>query len=94
MTHDDRELRTWFEALRERERRAAPSFEAVLRRPRPRVSWKLAAAAALLLIVAVLAVVRPRPLPIEQLTAWRSPTQSLLEVPESPLLTTTPSITR
>ena len=96
MTHEDRDLQTWFETLREGDRRATPPFRVD---DRPRLSgqavlhYRLAAAFVLLIIVLIVSLPR-RPVPIEQLTEWRSPTASLLETPKSPLLTTAPSITR
>jgi len=94
MTHENRDLQTWFETLREADRAAAPPFEAVLQRKAEGFGLRrLAAAFALLIMVVILSLPR-KPLPIEQLSQWRSPTASLLETPKSPLLTTAPSITR
>ena len=95
MTHEDRDLQTLFDTLREGDRSAAPSFEALMRRRKAEGPGlrRLAAAFAVLVMVVLLVIPR-KPLPIEQLSEWRSPTASLLDVPESPLITTAPSITR
>jgi hypothetical protein len=94
MTHEDRDLQTWFETLREGDRTAAPAFEALLQRKAEGLGLRRLAAAFVLVIIVLLLSLPRKPLPIEQLSQWRSPTASLLDVPKSPLLTTAPSITR
>jgi hypothetical protein len=56
----------------------APPFKAAASRRSP---WRFALAAAALLIVVLLTAPRRKTLPIEQLSQWRSPTESLLNVP-------------
>ena len=102
MSNEDRDLQTLFDTLRESDakiaagfgvRPLAAAFNAAPRRRTPKRLWRYAAAFAVLLTVIVTTSHR-RQLPIEQLSQWRSPTESLLEVPKSPLMTTAPSITR
>lgn len=94
MTHEDRDLQTWFETLREADRSAAPAFQSLVQQKAERFGLRRLAAAFVLLVILVVFSLPRKALPIEQLSQWRSPTQSLLDVPESPLITTAPSNTR
>ncbi len=104
MNQDDHELRTSFEALREGDRRAAPSFERMWQTAasdrRGRLSstrmMRAAFVAVTLVIVLTVALVSTRrePLPIENLSRWRSPTASLMDMPSNPLISTVPTTTR
>jgi hypothetical protein len=94
MTHEDRDLQTWFETLREADRSAAPPLQTLLQRKAEGFGLRRLAAAFVFLVILVVFSLPRKPLPIEQLSQWQSPTQSLLDVPESPLITTAPSITR
>jgi len=87
---DDR-LKARFARLRAEEESHAPEIDATLARARrgavrgrPRLVWPRLAAAALVLAAAGgtwLALRRERPTPAVPVWAWRSPTESLLDVP-------------
>lgn len=104
MTIDDRDdpLRERFAKLREEEQSRAPDFDATLERARRaaraepmHVVWPRLAAAALVIAAsgAGWLAIRGRtpPRPAEPVWAWRSPTQSLLDVPGVSLSATMPS---
>lgn len=94
----DREWRARFDMLRVTDERDAPEFRSILdraaaavpERARPRARWPLGAAlaiaAALLLAVGVARVSRKRAFVASPLSAWRSPTASLLHTTGSGLL--------
>jgi hypothetical protein len=91
----DHDLRTWFDLLRAADRERLPPFAAGVARPArrvPRLAWTFA----VLLLVVVFVSRRPArdPLPLEAIGRWQSPTASLLDVPQSPLMTTVPEVTR
>jgi hypothetical protein len=94
----DHELRARFAALRATEERNAPAFDAVVGRvqraapigpriqPRWRVPLALVVAAALLLGVGLMRTARRRAFVPQPLSAWTSPTESLLYTPTSAVL--------
>lgn len=104
MNHDERELQTWFEILRQSEEPLAPPFPRMWRAAgegdrHATIGWwwtrAIAMIATALLLVVAIALLRPvknEPLPIERLSRWRSPTASLLDVPQDPLMTTVPRV--
>ena len=94
MSHEERDLQTWFETLRASDRRDAPSFQAITEKKAAGFGVRRLAAAFALILAILITTSHRRQLPIEQLSQWRSPTQSLLDVPKSTLMTTAPSITR
>lgn len=96
MMSDERDLRTWFDLLRESDRRQLPPFEMALARPARRVRLRLAFALAAVLVIVLIIARRPSRelLPLESLSRWQSPTASLLNVPDSPLMTTVPEVLR
>ena len=100
MSDDDRELRKLFAQLKGEDRARTPSFRAPAMRvaPRRRPIVRVALAAAIVVIAVVLA--RPDQTPRIMAgpavdlgtTAWRSPTDFLLNTPGSELLRSVPSV--
>lgn len=100
MSDDDRELRKLFAQLKGEDRGHTPSFRAPVMRVASR--WRLPARVALAAAIVVIAVVLARPdqpprttmRPAVHLgtTAWRSPTDFLLNTPGSELLRSVPSV--
>jgi hypothetical protein len=105
---ENRDLERAFAALRAEDRRHAPELERLLARPPaagasqwPAGRLRAAAIAALLLAVAALLWMTPprggKPPEIDaaqDLLAWRSPTDGLLETPGHALLETLPEVGR
>lgn len=100
MSDDDRELRKLFAQLKDEDRGHTPSFRAPVMKVASR--WILPARVALAAAIVVIAVVLARPdqtprtamRPAVDLgtTAWRSPTDFLLNTPGSELLRSVPSV--
>jgi hypothetical protein len=100
MSDDDRELRKLFARLKDEDRGRTPSFRApaMTGAPRRRPMARVVLAAAIVGIAVVLA--RPdqtpritvRPAVDLGTTAWRSPTDFLLNTPGSELLRSVPSV--
>lgn len=97
---NDDDLRQQFEELRAEEMRRVPPF--TVPRPQPRARWKLQLAAAALLLLVVLGVtlhVRQETAfssadhaVAQSLSAWRAPTDVLLDTPGHELLSSSPAI--
>ena len=95
---DDADLRQAFAVLRREEAKAAPTFEAVRARARPRrlapLGGLLAAAS---VAAAILGIVVRRPDPPPPMTSmeqWIAPTDFLLDTPGREILQTVPPIGR
>ena len=87
---DDR-LRDAFAQLRQSERAAAPRFDRMWRARAPRSFMpRLAFAAMLLILVGVLVFRSEKPQP--SITAWKAPTDFLLQTPGRELLQSTPEL--
>jgi hypothetical protein len=84
-------LQQAFDALRQQEAASAPRFDRMWRARAPRsLTPRLAFAAMLLITVAVL-VYRPQK-PQPSITAWKAPTDFLLQTPGRELLTSVPDL--
>jgi hypothetical protein len=95
MKEHDEDLERRFAELRAWDRRAIPSFEALVGRPRRPSRAPLLAVAALVITVAAIALLprlRGARSDAVGIADWQSPTASLLVVPGSDLLHTVPSI--
>lgn len=101
---DEKEMRDLFQVLRREDERVAPPFSeswegALARVRRPSRSWRLVralAAAAVLTLLGVFVMfsihtMRPPESGVE-VSKWRSPTNSLLESLDDPLLKTVPRL--
>jgi len=103
----DEEIAKAFEALKSAEEGRVPPFEATLgaarrrsQQPAPVMAWRRFAAAAALLIAVGGGLwtlqhngaIGERESPIGPVWAWRSPTESLLDVPGAHLLNTMPTL--
>src|SRR5262249_30701676 len=96
----DEQLRRRFADLRQEDGRRAPPFAALWRRrqrkPERRIRWVFVAAAAVIVFAGLfwLRAVRPRPTDatVASITAWKAPTDFLLETPGRDLLRTVPEI--
>ena len=84
-------LQQAFDRLRQQEAASAPRFDR-MRRPRARRSLtpRLAFAAMVLITAAVLVFQPQKPQP--SITAWKAPTDFLLQTPGRELLTSTPDL--
>lgn len=93
---DDADLRQAFDVLRREEAKAAPVFEAVRARARPRRLTPLGGLlAAAFVAAAILGIVvrRPHPLPpAASMEEWIAPTDFLLATPGREILQTVPRI--
>jgi hypothetical protein len=86
-------LREAFETLRQQEAGSAPRFDRMWHARAPRsFTPRLAFAAMVLIIVAVLALRPEKPQP--SITAWKAPTDFLLQTPGRELLQSTPEFER
>jgi hypothetical protein len=99
VTDPDREaMHRLFAELRDADRRASPSFEAVLRRPRSPIASSAALSsmmvlAAVVVIAAVVVARRSHSVPAgPTLSAWQAPTDVLLSTPGIEVLRSVPSI--
>ena len=97
---NDDDLRQRFDELRMEESRRVPPF--AVPRPQPRARWRLQLAAAALLLLIIVAVTlstrrettfSPADHAVAQsISAWRAPTDVLLETPGREVLRSSPSI--
>jgi hypothetical protein len=86
-------LRDAFETLRQQEAASVPRFDRMWHaRPARSFTPRLAFAAMVLIIVAVLALRPEKPQP--SITAWKAPTDFLLQTPGRELLQSTPEFER
>ena len=101
MIDDESDLRERFAHLRAEERAGIPRFETQPRARKRYVAWPvIAATAALLLVVIMSILVRPHPTKfsdsdraaVRSVADWHPPTDFLLRIPGSEMLTTTPQI--
>ena len=84
-------LQEAFDALRQQEAASAPRFDRMWRARAPRsLTPRLAFAAMLLITVAVLVFQPQKPQP--SITAWKAPTDFLLQTPGRELLTSVPDL--
>jgi hypothetical protein len=84
-------LQQAFDALRQKEAASAPRFDRMWRARAPRsLTPRLAFAAMLLITVAVLVFQPQKPQP--SITAWKAPTDFLLQTPGRELLTSVPDL--
>jgi negative regulator of sigma E activity len=84
-------LQQAFDALRQQEAASAPRFDRMRRARAPRsLAPRLAFAAMVLITVAVI-VFRPQK-PQPSITAWKAPTDFLLQTPGRELLTSVPDL--
>jgi hypothetical protein len=95
---DDADLRQAFDALRREDAKAAPAFEAVRARVRPRSLIPLGgllAAASVAAAILGFVVRRPDPRPpVASMEQWIAPTDFLLDTPGREIVQTVPRIGR
>ncbi|MDQ6802611.1 MAG: hypothetical protein M3041_17525 [Acidobacteriota bacterium] len=84
-------LRDAFGALRQEEAASAPRFDRMWRARAPRSFIPRLAFAAMLLITVAVLVFRPEK-PQPSITAWKAPTDFLLQTPGRELLQSTPDM--
>ena len=84
-------LREAFETLREQETASAPRFDRMWRARAPRSFIPRLAFAAMLLITVAVLVFRPEK-PQPSITAWKAPTDFLLQTPGRELLQSIPEL--
>jgi len=93
---DDADLRQAFAVLRREDAKAAPIFEAVLARARPRrlapLGGLLVAASVVAAILGVLVRRPDPPPPVASLGTWIAPTDFLLDTPGRQIVQTVPRI--
>jgi hypothetical protein len=85
---NDDQLRDAFAELRRAETARVPAFRIRDRRPKPYL--RLAFAALLLIVLAVVMIPRRPPQP--SISAWRAPTDFLLQTPGRELLSSVPDL--
>lgn len=96
--NDDRDLRDAFARLRQSDLSQTPRFRTACTQPRPRKRMIPAIAASLLLaIVAAAYLLRTPPAPVQHpqpiaspISAWRAPTDFLLQTPGAELTSSVP----
>jgi hypothetical protein len=84
-------LKQSFDALRQQEAASAPRFDRMWHARAPRSLTPRLAFAAMLLITAAVLVFRPQK-PQPSITAWKAPTDFLLQTPGRELLTSIPDL--
>ena len=84
-------LREAFVALRQQEAASAPRFDRTRRSRAPRSLTPRLAFAAMVLITVAVVVFRPQK-PHPSITAWKAPTDFLLQTPGRDLLTSVPDL--
>jgi hypothetical protein len=85
-------LREAFDVLRKEEAASAPRFDRMSPARAPRSFVPRLAFAAMVLIIVSLFVFRPAQKPQPSITAWKAPTDFLLQTPGRELLQSTPEL--